>query len=172
MAYGRVGASLLLHGSAANHALRSLAGGVEACFTVTLVDGLVLSRSAFHHSMNYRSVLVFGVATPVEGLDAQRAAMLALVEHIVPGRSPAVRPPTDKELRATLLLELPITEASAKVRTGGPIEEPEDLSLPIWAGELPLRVLVDPPIPDEHVLPGLESPPHVVAYRRAGAASA
>lgn len=98
--------------------------------------------------------------------------MLALVDHIVPERSSTVRPPTDKELRATLLLELPITEASAKVRTGGPIEEPEDLSLPIWAGELPLRVVADPPIPDGHVLAGLDPPPHVLAYRRGDPATA
>jgi hypothetical protein len=158
MAYARRGDALVLHGSAANHALRSLAGGVEACFTVTLVDGLVFSRSAFHHSINYRAVMVFAVATPVEDLDEQRAAMLALVEHVVPGRSVEVRHPSDQELRSTRILHLPIAEASAKVRTGPAIEEPEDLASPAWGGEVPLRVVRGQPVPDDLVPPGVEPP--------------
>jgi uncharacterized protein len=159
MAYARRGESLVLHGSAANHALRSLAAGIEACFTVTLVDGLVFSRSAFHHSINYRAVMVFGVATPVEGLDEQRAAMLALVEQVVPGRSVEVRHPSDRELRATRILQLPIVEASAKVRTGPAIEEPEDLASRTWGGEVPLHVVRGEPIPDALVPARVEPPP-------------
>jgi uncharacterized protein len=112
--YGRVGRDLYLHGAAANHALRTASAGVEVCVTVTLLDGIVVARSAFHHSMNYRSVMVFGTAVSVEDQEEKRRALLAIVDHVVPGRSSDTRAPTDSELRATLVLRLPISDASAK----------------------------------------------------------
>ena len=145
MAYGRIGTDLYVHGAAANNALRSAASGTDVCLTVTLLDGLVISRSAFHHSMNYRSVVVFGQATKVEDPDEKRRALLAVVDHVVPGRTAECRPPTDTEIRATLVLRLPITEASAKVRTGPPGEEPEDLALPHWGGVIPISVSAGTP---------------------------
>jgi nitroimidazol reductase NimA-like FMN-containing flavoprotein (pyridoxamine 5'-phosphate oxidase superfamily) len=143
--------------------LRSLDVGVEACVTITLVDGLVLARSAFHHSMNYRSVMVFGTAHRVDEVGEKRAALAALVEHVVPGRGADARPPTDAEMRKTLVLALRITEASAKVRTGGPVDDEEDLALPVWAGVLPCSVKFGEPIPE----PGTAAPApdYVRAYR-------
>ncbi|HEV7919302.1 MAG TPA: pyridoxamine 5'-phosphate oxidase family protein, partial [Thermoanaerobaculia bacterium] len=129
----RVGDTLYFHGSAASRMLRSLRGGVEACVTVTLLDGLVLARSAFHHSMNYRSAVVFGTAREVTDAAEKLQVLHALVEHVAAGRSADARPPNDKELRQTLVLALPIEEASAKVRTGGPVDDDEDYALPIWA---------------------------------------
>jgi hypothetical protein len=146
--HARIDDRLYLHGAVANHMLRALDGGVEACVTVTLVDGLVLARSAFHHSMNYRSVMVFGLATRVDDADEKRAALDALVEHVVPGRRVDARPPSGAELRKTLVLRLPIAEASAKVRSGGPIDDEEDLAFPVWAGVIPSRVTFDTPIPE------------------------
>ncbi|MDQ1478404.1 MAG: uncharacterized protein QOE62_3633, partial [Actinomycetota bacterium] len=143
--HARVDDRLYLHGAVANQMLKSLAGGVEACVTVTLVDGLVLARSQFHHSMNYRSVMIFGRATPVDDVDEKRAALHALVEHVVPGRSADARPPNASELRATSVLTLAIDEASAKVRTGGPVDDEEDLGLPIWAGQLPVAATYGSP---------------------------
>ena len=159
MLFGRDGDTLLLHGSPASRLLRGGAKGTEMCVTVTLVDGLVLARSAFHHSMNYRSVVVFGTATPVADLDERRAALDMLVEHIVPGRTADARPPSDKELRGTLVLALPLDECSVKVRTGPPIDDDEDMDLPVWAGVVPLTTVAgtpvaaddlqgDPPVPD------------------------
>jgi nitroimidazol reductase NimA-like FMN-containing flavoprotein (pyridoxamine 5'-phosphate oxidase superfamily) len=171
-AYGRVGTDLYLHGASANHALRSAASGIDVCVTVTLIDGLVLSRSAFHHSMNYRSVVVFGRAIKVEEPDEKRRALLAVVDHVVPGRSAACRAPTDNELRTTLVLRLPITEASAKVRTGPAVEEPEDLELPYWGGEIPLSVHAGTPVADGQGTgagAGLDPPVHVSRYRRPAA---
>jgi uncharacterized protein len=165
-AYCRVDRDLYVHGAAANHALRTSAGGLDVCVTVTLVDALVLSRSAFHHSMNYRSVMVFGRATKVEDVDEKRTAMLAFVDHVVPGRASDTRPPSDDELRATLVLRLPIVEASAKIRTGGPVEEPEDLTLPYWGGEIPLRLAAGTPIPDEQGPSTTAVPAHATEYRR------
>jgi nitroimidazol reductase NimA-like FMN-containing flavoprotein (pyridoxamine 5'-phosphate oxidase superfamily) len=147
-AFAVIGDALYLHGATGNFALRTLAGGVEACVTVTLVDGLVLSRSAFHHSLNYRSVMVFGFAEPVTDPAEKLAVMHALVEHLVPGRSADTRPPTDGELRQTLVVRLPLTEASAKVRTGPPVEDDADLTLGHWAGELPLSLVAGAPVPD------------------------
>jgi nitroimidazol reductase NimA-like FMN-containing flavoprotein (pyridoxamine 5'-phosphate oxidase superfamily) len=145
----RIGDHLYLHGAAGNFALRTLsAGGIEACVTVTLLDGLVLARSAFHHSMNYRSVMLFGSAVAVTDADEKLAALLALVDHMEPGRSSASRPPTDAELRSTLVVRFPIDEGSAKVRTGGPIDDEEDLSLPHWAGVIPLALVRGEPVPD------------------------
>jgi len=131
--------TLYVHGSAASRMLRSLKGGVDACVTVTLIDGLVLARSAFHHSMNYRSVVVFGKAREVTG-DEKTQALQRLVEHIHPGRSAEVRPPNEMEMKQTLVLALPLEEASAKIRTGGPVDDEEDYALPVWAGVVPLKL--------------------------------
>lgn len=139
-AFARVDEDLYLHGAVGNFALRTLAAGAEACITVTLLDGLVLARSAFHHSMNYRSVMLFGHAEAVTDDHDKRRAVLAIVDHVETGRSLVTRPPTSEELRATLVVRLPIDEGSAKVRTGGPVDEPGDYSLPHWAGVIPLTV--------------------------------
>ena len=166
-AYARIDDRLYVHGAQGNHMLRSVAAGAEACVTVTLLDGLVLARSAFHHSMNYRSVMVFGRAERVDDPVEKRAALDALVEHIARGRSSDPRPPTPEELRATLLIRLPITEASAKVRAGGPVEEASDLDLPHWAGVLPLRLDPSPPVPDDVAAArGLPPPGYLVEWSR------
>lgn len=158
-AYGRVGDRLYIHGSPASRMLRSLQKGIEVCVTVTLLDALVLARSAFHHSMNYRSVVVFGTATVVEREDEKLEALRAFTEHIMPGRWDEVRPPSAPELSGTLVLALPLTEASAKVRTGPPIDDEADYALPVWAGELPLaptpgQPIADPRLPSDIALPG------------------
>ena len=145
--HARVDDQLYLHGAPANHMLNSLRGGIEACVAATLVDGLVLARSAFHHSLNYRSVCVFGWATAVTDRAEKVAALDALVEHVLAGRSASVRPPSEKELSGTLVLRLPIDEASAKVRTGPPMDDQEDIGLDVWAGVVPLRTIIDTPIP-------------------------
>jgi nitroimidazol reductase NimA-like FMN-containing flavoprotein (pyridoxamine 5'-phosphate oxidase superfamily) len=162
--HARVDDRLYLHGAVANQMLKSLAGGVEACVTVTLVDGLVLARSQFHHSMNYRSVMIFGRATPVDDVDEKRAALHALVEHVVPGRSADARPPNASELRATSVLTLAIDEASAKVRTGGPVDDEEDLALPIWAGQLPVAATYGSPVAEPDVRASV--PGYVAGYCR------
>lgn len=162
----RVGEVLYVHGSAASRMLRTLRDGVEACVTVTLLDGLVLARSAFHHSMNYRSVVVFGKAREVGARGEKLAALAALVEHVVPGRGDSARPPNESELKQTLVLALPLEEVSAKVRTGGPIDDEEDYALPVWAGELPLTLTPGAPIADPRLHPGTALPEHVAAYRR------
>ena len=124
----------------ASRMLRTLSGGVDACVTVTIIDGLVLARSAFHHSMNYRSVVVFGRATLVEDAEEKMAALLALSEHIIRGRWAEVREPTEQEMQATTVLSLPLVEASAKIRTGPPLDDEEDYAMTVWAGVVPLRV--------------------------------
>jgi uncharacterized protein len=166
-AFARIGDHVYVHGASGNFALRSLAAGAEACITVTLLDGLVLSRSAFHHSMNYRSVMLFGAAEAVRAEHDKRAAMMAILEHLVPGRSDGTRPPTAEELRATLVLRLPIDEVSAKVRSGPPIEDDADLGLEHWAGVLPLTLTPGRPIPDDgtRALRGDNSPEHVGRWR-------
>lgn len=146
----REGDTLYVHGSAASRMLRTLERGVEACVTVTLVDGLVLARSAFHHSMNYRSVVVFGKARAVTG-DEKIGALEGLVEHVMKGRSRDIRQPNEIELKATLVLALPLEEASAKIRTGGPVDDEEDYALPIWAGVVPLALTRGEPMADEGV---------------------
>ena len=166
MLYGRVDDLVYLHGSAANHALRGAAGGIEVCLGVTLFDGLVLARSAFHMSMNYRSVMIFGTATRVDDPKEKDRALTAVVEHVVPGRTADIRAPTERELATTLVLALGLEEASAKVRTGGPIDETEDLGLPAWAGVIPLTMHAGRPIPDEHVQPGNAAPAYASSYRR------
>ena len=164
--YGRDGDTLYVHGSAASRMLRTLAGGVRVCVTVTLLDGLVLARSAFHHSMNYRSVVVFGTASVVEDAAEKVAALRAITEHIAPGRWAEAREPDEGELRKTLVLKLPLTEASAKVRTGPPIDDEPDYELPVWAGEIPLTLTAGAPVPDPRLAPDLEPPPHVLHYSR------
>ena len=166
MLYARDGDRLLLHGSPASRLLRTAAGGVDVCVTVTLIDGLVLARSAFHHSMNYRSVVVFGQATRVQDLTERRAALDVLVEGLVPGRTTEARSPNDKELRGTLVLALPLDEMSVKVRTGGPVDEPEDYDLDVWAGVLPLPVVPGPPIADDVQPAGRPVPGYIAAYSR------
>jgi nitroimidazol reductase NimA-like FMN-containing flavoprotein (pyridoxamine 5'-phosphate oxidase superfamily) len=147
MTYGRDGEVLYLHGAAAN-ALLGAGAGAEVCVTITLLDGLVLARSAFHHSMNYRSVVLLGRATKVEDEAEKRRAFDVIVDHVLPGRSAVARPSNASELRSTLVLRLPIEEGSAKVRTGGPIDDPDDMDLPVWAGVVPLRTIAAPPEPD------------------------
>jgi nitroimidazol reductase NimA-like FMN-containing flavoprotein (pyridoxamine 5'-phosphate oxidase superfamily) len=141
--HARVGDRLYVHGSAASRLLRHLAGGARACVTVTLVDGLVLARSVFNHSVNYRSAVVFGTATLVEDAE-KREALRALTEQLAPGRWDEARQPTEQELKATWILSLPIDEASAKVRTGPEEDEPEDLDLPVWAGVVPVHLAAEP----------------------------
>jgi len=166
--FARVMDRLYLHGSAASRMLGALAEGIDVCVTVTLVDGLVLARSAFHHSMNYRSVVVLGRARLVTDPEEKRAALEAVVEHVVPGRSREVRDPSERELRATSVLRLDLLEVSAKVRTGPPVDDPEDMDRPCWAGEIPLRLLAQAPLADPQLRAGVEPPPIARDYRRPG----
>ena len=165
MIHWRDGETLYLHGSPAAGMLRNLKNGVRACVTVTLLDGLVMARSAFHHSMNYRSAVVFGTAREVSGEEKLRALDL-LVEHVCRGRSADVRPPNEVELRKTLVLALPIEEASAKIRTGGPADDEEDYALDIWAGVIPLRLTPQSPISDDRLRNGIAVPDYATNYRR------
>jgi nitroimidazol reductase NimA-like FMN-containing flavoprotein (pyridoxamine 5'-phosphate oxidase superfamily) len=163
--HARLGDRLYLHGSAASRMLRTLQKGVPVCATATLVDGLVLARSAFHHSVNYRSVVVFGTATLVEPGDETVKALELFTEKLVPGRWADVRPPTRQELKGTKVLSLPLDEASAKVRTGPPIDDDGDYDLPVWAGVLPLATQVAEPQPDPRLDPAIETPGYVAAWR-------
>ncbi len=164
--YARQGDRLVIHGSAASRMVKALAAGAPACVTVTLLDGLVLARSAFHHSMNYRSVVVLGRASEIVEPDEKRGALEAVVEHVAPGRAASVRPPNETELRATRVVAIPLDEASAKVRTGPPKDDEEDYSLPVWAGELPLRLEPLAPLADPHPGPAVPPPPHVTGWGR------
>jgi len=164
--YGRVGDDLYLHGSAASRMLRNLDQGIAVCVTVTLLDGLVLARSIFNHSMNYRSVVVLGTAVAVEEPGEKLEALRALSEHILPGRWNESRPPNERELKATLVMRLPITEFSAKVRQGPPIDDEEDYAFPTWAGVIPLAVVAGPPINDERLDPKHQVPAYARAYAR------
>jgi uncharacterized protein len=161
--HARVGDEVLVHGSAASRALRALAGGIEVCLTVTLIDGLVLARSAFHHSVNYRSVVLYGTARPLTGTEELETALEAFTEKLVPGRWADVRRPTRKELKGTSALALPIEEGSAKIRTGPPIDDEEDYALGMWAGVVPMRTEVLAPEPDERLPEGIEPPPYLSA---------
>ena len=152
--YARVGETVYIHGSAASRMLRTLDQGVDVCLTVTLVDGFVLARSAFHHSMNYRSVVVLGKARLVTDTQEKVAALRSFTNHILPGRWDEVRQPTEQELKATSVLALPLDEVSAKVRTGPPIDDEEDYAFPVWAGVVPLRARVAEPVPDARVPAG------------------
>lgn len=164
--FGRSGETIYLHGSAASRMLRTLGEGVPVCVTVTLTDGLVLARSAFHHSVNYRSVVVLGTARLVEDPSEKMEALRLFTEHIMKGRWEEIRWPTEQELKATTVLALPLLEVSAKVRTGGPIDDEEDYSLPVWAGVLPLAVVPALPIADARLPAGTDIPPYLKGYRR------
>ena len=166
--HARVGEHLYVHGSAASRMLRTVREGVPVAVTVTLVDGLVLARSAFHHSMNYRSVVALGTAVEVTDPAEKRAALDAIVEHVVPGRAAEVRAPNELELKATLVLRLPLEEVSAKVRTGPPLDDEEDYALPCWAGVIPLQLQPLAPVPDPRLGAGIEPGQSVRSYRRPG----
>jgi uncharacterized protein len=166
--FARDGDTLFVHGSNASRMLRTLGAGAPVCITVSLLDGLVVARSAFHSSMNYRSVVILGAASPVIDPDEKLRAMRALVDHLIPGRWNDLRPITKKELDQTTVLAVPLAEASAKVRTGGPIDDDQDYDLPIWAGVVPLALTPEPPLADERLLGGLRPPGYVRRYRRPG----
>jgi uncharacterized protein len=170
-AYARVGEALVFHGSAKSRTLLAAAEGAELCVTVTHLDGLVLARSAFHHSVNYRSVVVFGRAAAVTDPQRKLALLEAFIERLYPGRWRAARRPTEQELRATLVVELPLREVVAKVRTGGPLDDDEDMTRPIWAGVVPLHLEAGAPEPapdlaGEHAPPAVSWPPRAVAATR------
>jgi nitroimidazol reductase NimA-like FMN-containing flavoprotein (pyridoxamine 5'-phosphate oxidase superfamily) len=164
--YARSGDKLYIHGSAASRMLRTLAGGVEVCVTVTLIDGLVMARSAFHSSMNYRSVVILGHAAAVEDRQEKWNALRAFTEHIARGRWNDIRQPTEPEMKATLVLALPLEEVSAKIRTGPPKDDVEDYSLPIWAGVLPLTLVPGQLVPDPRLADGLTPPAYLQHYSR------
>jgi len=168
-AYGRIGDTLYLHGSSANRSLHA-ADGNEVCVTVTHVDGLVCARSVFSHSVNYRCAVVFGTARIVTGEAERLAGLRAVTEQLIPGRWDAVRAPTRKELAATSVLAVSLGEASVKVRTGPPGDEPEDLDLPVWAGVVPTTVSFGEPEPDPALQPGITAPDHIRARVGAGRA--
>jgi uncharacterized protein len=162
--YGREGNTIYLHGSAASRMMRQLEVGIPVCITVTLVDGLVLARSAFHHSMNYRSVVAFGTAVKIEDPDEKSRALRVISDHLIRGRWEEVREPESQELKGTTVLRFEIDEASAKVRAGGPKDDKEDYELPVWAGVLPLRMETGVPVPDGEQKGPV--PAYVVGYKR------
>lgn len=164
--YARVDDAVYIHGSSASRMLRNLSQAISVCVTVTLIDGLVLARSAFHHSMNYRSVVILGNAELVSDNDEKNKALEALTEHVVPGRWADVRWPNELELKATTVLKLAIDEASAKIRTGGPIDDEEDYAMDVWAGVLPLHLSTGEPIADDRLDPSISAPDHVTTYKR------
>ena len=165
--YGRKDDRLYIHGSAASRMLREMKEGVPVCVTVTLLDGLVLARSIFNHSMNYRSVVILGKATPVDDALEKVEALRLLSEHIIPGRWADARQPNERELKATLVMRVPIEEFSAKVRSGPPIDDEDDYSFPTWAGVVPLETVSRPPINDPRLDPQYEAPPYAAHYVRA-----
>jgi uncharacterized protein len=167
--HARAGDVVYCHGAVASRTLRALSGGAPVCLTVSLIDGLVLARSAMHHSANYRSAMLIGRARSVDDPAEKLAALEAVVEHIVPGRWADVRPPSDNELKATAVLAMPIDEASAKVRTGGPVDDEEDYALSAWAGVIPLRSTTLSPEPDALLRAGIATPAYVTGYARPGA---
>jgi uncharacterized protein len=162
-AYGRRDELLFVHGSVGSRMLRNLASGAPVCVSVTLLDGVVLARSAFHHSMNYRSVVVFGTASVVKDSAEKLSALRTISEHILPGRWADVRKPSKTELQQTLILRIPLAEASAKIRTGPPVDEDSDYSLPVWAGEVPLSLVARAPIADSRLRSDLDTPAYVQA---------
>lgn len=166
--HARRGDVVYCHGSTASRTSRALRAGAPACLTVSLLDGLVLARSAMHHSANYRSVMLIGEASAVEAPAEKLAALEAIVEHIVPGRWRDVRAPTGNELKATSILAIPIEEASAKIRGSGPLDDEQDYSLPAWAGVIPLVTEALAPEPDRRLRAGIEPPAYVTSYRRPG----
>lgn len=164
--YARVDDQLYIHGSVASRMLKNLSEGLDVCVTVTLIDGLVLARSAFHHSINYRSVVVFGKATIVDEAGEKMAALRAFTNHVMPDRWEAVREPNESEMRVTTVMRIPLNEASAKIRTGPPIDDEEDYALNIWAGVLPLQLKPGEPVNDERLKPGIAIPDAVRQYNR------
>lgn len=164
--HARVGDTVYVHGSAASRMLRTLAGGASVCLTVTLVDGLVLARSAFHHSVNYRSAVVLGAARLIDDPGEKLTALQAFTEQIVPGRWKDVRPPTGQELKATSVLALPLRESSVKMRTGAPVDDEPDYALDVWAGVIPLRRQALAPEDDPRLAPGISAPLYARNYRR------
>jgi len=167
--HARLGDDVFVHGSAASRTLRALEDGIAACLTVTLLDGIVLARSVFEHSMNYRSVVVLGTAVPVGEPDEKLAALEAFTEKLPPGRWAEARPPTRKELKATSVLRVPLDEASAKIRDGGPEDgDTPDAELDVWAGHVPLVVEALAPVPDPSLRAGIPVPPGLAPYRRPG----
>jgi nitroimidazol reductase NimA-like FMN-containing flavoprotein (pyridoxamine 5'-phosphate oxidase superfamily) len=168
MAFGRDGDRLFLHGSVASRLQRNLAGGVEVAVEATILDGLVLARSVFHHSMNYRSVVIFGTARQIVDDEEKMQALRALSEHLAPGRWNETREPSDAELKATSVLELPLSEASAKIRSGPPKDEPEDLGIRVWAGVVELKLTPTGVVDDPDLLPDAPPPPPLEIYDRRG----
>ena len=167
--HARIGDDVYVHGSAASRTLRALGGGIAACLTVTLLDGIVLARSVFEHSMNYRSVVVLGTAVPVDEPDEKLTALEAFTEKLLPGRWAEARPPSGKELKATSVLRLRLDEASAKIRDGGPEDgDTPDAELDVWAGHVPLVVEALAPVPDPSLRAGIPVPPGLTPYRRPG----
>lgn len=164
--HARDGARLLIHGAVASRMLGAAADGIPLCVTVTLLDGFVLARSAFHHSMNYRSAVILGNATEITDRAEKLAAMHRLVEHVVAGRWEDVRQPSEEELRATRILAIPLSEASAKVRVGPPIDDEADYALDVWAGVLPIRLKIDPPIADPRLISNIDPPAYTLRYVR------
>ncbi len=164
--FARIGDAIYFHGSAASRMLRGVSEGANVCVTVTLTDGIVLARSVFNHSMNYRSVVALGKATLVEAPQEKLEALRAFTEKILPGRWDDARQPNEKELKATSILRLPLTEASAKVRVGPPEDDAPDYALPIWAGVIPLGVVAGAPIRDERCDLGIPLPAYAANYRR------
>jgi nitroimidazol reductase NimA-like FMN-containing flavoprotein (pyridoxamine 5'-phosphate oxidase superfamily) len=164
--FARVNDTLYIHGSAASRMLRTLADGVQVCVTATLIDGIVMARSGFHSSMNYRSVVILGRATQVDGRDEKLAALAAFSEQVMPGRWKDLRETTDAELKGTLVLTLPLKEVSAKVRTGPPKDDEVDYALPLWAGVVPLKVTAGNPIDDPRLPKGIEPPGYARNYKR------
>ena len=164
--YARIEDKLIIHGSQASRMLRAVGQGIDVCVTVTLIDGLVLARSAFHHSMNYRSVMIFGRAKVIDDREEKLRALLALSEHMIPGRWQDVREPSEEELRQTTVLTLPIEEGSAKIRTGPPLDDEEDYALPVWAGVVPLKVVAEKPISDPRLPANTPIPEYAARYSR------
>ncbi|HEX8174930.1 MAG TPA: pyridoxamine 5'-phosphate oxidase family protein [Pyrinomonadaceae bacterium] len=164
--YARDGDRLLIHGSALSRMLRAMAWEADVCVTVTLLEGLVLARSAFHHSMNYRSVVIFGRAKVISSEQEKLEALRAFTEHIVPGRWKDVRPPTENELKATLVLSFDIDEASAKIREGPPVDDDADYELDVWAGVIPLRLVAGAPVDDAKLKDGIAVPQYASSYKR------
>jgi uncharacterized protein len=164
--YARVGDDLYFHGSAASRTLRGAAGGLPVCITVTLADGLVLARSVFNHSMNYRSVVALGKATLIDDPALKLRALQAFTEKILPGRWEDARQPNEQELKATSILKLPLNEVSAKIRTGDVEDDAADYALPVWAGIIPFRVVADAPIRDERCDATIPTPAYAANYRK------
>src|ERR1041384_4776135 len=164
--YARVEGNLIVHGSQASRMLRAVGQGIDVCVTVTLIDGLVLARSAFHHSMNYRSVMIFGRARMIDDREEKLQTLFALSEHMIRGRWQDVREPSEQELQQTTVLTLPIEEGSAKIRTGPPLDDEEDYSLNVWAGVVPLKLVADLPVADPLLASNIDPPSYASDYRR------